>query len=313
VAEGDALPLILDTDVGLDVDDAIALCYAALDPRIDLRAVTTVNGDTQQRACVARALLRLCGREDVPVGAGAALPLDGRAHALMPVGHVDTDEVQGLVPETHAPAHDVLAAALEAASSDQPVTICTIGAVTNVASFLAARPDLLDRVARIQMMGGCLRPWRQADGGEGSPFEFNAGCDPLALSLLFSLPVPVGVIPIDVTIGAFFSDADRAAIGAGGRLGRVLDVLMNNFTKLLAGFMPEAEPKVRLHDPLAVATLVQPELAGFQAARAAAFGAPGRCRIVETPYGRPIDGCRSVDDRALATLMVQTLTSRAGA
>ena len=93
MAEGDALPLILDTDVGLDVDDAIALCYAALEPRIDLRAVTTVYGDTQQRACVARALLRLCGREDVAVGAGAALPLDGRAHALMPVGHVDTDEV----------------------------------------------------------------------------------------------------------------------------------------------------------------------------------------------------------------------------
>ena len=141
----------------------------------------------------------------------------------------------------------------------------------------------------------------------------NLGGLLLALSLLFSLPVPVGVIPIDVTIGAFFSDADRAAIGAGGRLGRVLDVLMNNFTKLLAGFMPEAEPKVRLHDPLAVATLVQPELAGFEAVRASAFGAPGRCRIVETPYGRPIDGCRSVDDRALASLMVQTLTSRAGA
>ena len=52
------LPLILDSDIGLDVDDAIALCFAALEPRIELRAVTTVNGDTQKRASVARALLR---------------------------------------------------------------------------------------------------------------------------------------------------------------------------------------------------------------------------------------------------------------
>jgi len=77
-----ALPLILDTDIGLDVDDAVALCFAALEPRIELRAVTTVNGDTQRRASVARALLRLCGREEVPVGAGASISLDGLPHAL---------------------------------------------------------------------------------------------------------------------------------------------------------------------------------------------------------------------------------------
>jgi inosine-uridine nucleoside N-ribohydrolase len=308
-----ALPLILDTDIGLDVDDAIALCFAALEPRIELRAVTTVNGDTESRAAVARALLRLCGREDVAVGAGASLPLDGRPHATMPIAHVDTDAVQGLVAETHPPAHEVLAAALEAASADEPVTLCTIGAATNVAAFLVARPDLLDRVARIQMMGGCLGPWRQDDGAAGSPFEFNVGCDPLAVSVLFSLPVPVGVVPLDVTVGSFFSDADRAAIGAAGRLGRVLEVLMGNFVKLLGGFMPRAEPKVRLHDPLTVATLVHPGLAGFEPARVSAFGTPGACRMVASPHGRVIDGCRSVDNPALTALLVKTLTSRAEA
>lgn len=306
-----ALPLMLDTDIGIDVDDAIALCFAALDPRIELRAVTTVNGDTQRRADVARALLRLCGRPDVAIGAGASLPLDGRPHALMPVGHVDTDAVQDVVAETHPSAHDVLAAALEAASAQAPVTICTIGAVTNVAAFLAARPDLLDRVARIQMMGGCLGPWRRDDGMPGSPFEFNVGGDPLGVSLLFSLPVPIGVVPIDVTIGSFFSDAERAVIGAGGRLGCVLEVLMNNFTKLLAGIMPGREPRVRLHDPLTVASLVYPELAGFAPARVSAFGTPGACRMVDSPHGRAIDACRSVDNGALTALLVRTLTSGA--
>ena len=304
------LPLILDTHIRLDVDDAIALCFATLEPQIELRAVTTVNGDTQKRASVARALLRLCGREDVPVGAGASLPLDGRAHALMPVGHVDADPMQGLVDEAHGSAHDVLAAALEAASPDRPVTICTIGAASNVAAFFASRPDLLARVARIQMMGGCLRPWRQADGSEGSPFEFNVGGDPLAVSVLFALPVPIGVVPLDVTIGACLSDDDRAAIRGAGRLGHVLAVLMDNFLALLAGFMPGVEPKVRLHDPLTAAALVHPELAGFEAARVSVVGGPGQCRLVESPHGRPIDACRSVDDKALAALMVRTIATR---
>jgi pyrimidine-specific ribonucleoside hydrolase len=193
----------------MDADDAIALCFAALEPRVDLRAVTTVNGPTAQRADVARALLRLCGRADVPVGAGASQPLDGRGHALMPVDHVDVDPIQGVEPETHPPADAVLAAALEAASAEDPVTICTIGPVTNVAAFLTARSGLLDRVARVQMMGGCLADWA-ADGAQGSPFEFNASCDPLALSALLGLPVAIGIVPLDVTIGAFFTDRDHA-------------------------------------------------------------------------------------------------------
>src|SRR5262249_15406431 len=104
------VPLILDTDLGIDVDDAIALCFAAIYPRIELRAGTMVKGDPGRRASVARALLRLCGRDDVPVGAGASHPLDGRAHALMPIQHVDADPVQGVADETHPSADDVLAA-----------------------------------------------------------------------------------------------------------------------------------------------------------------------------------------------------------
>jgi purine nucleosidase len=193
------------------------------------------------------------------------------------------------------------------------VTICTIGPVTNVAAFFAARPDLLDRVARIQAMGGCLAPF-EADGTAGSPFEFNASCDPLALAALFALPVQLGVVPLDVTIGAVLSDADRAEIAGTGRLGSVLGVLMENFTAMLGRVMPKAAPKVRLHDPLAVAALVEPRIARFEPALAATFGTPGACRTVVSPNGRPVDACRGVDAPALAALVVRTLTApRAGA
>jgi inosine-uridine nucleoside N-ribohydrolase len=304
-------PLILDTDIGIDVDDALALCFAALDPRIELRAVTTVNGDTRKRAHVARALLGLCGREDVVVGAGASSPIDGHPHATMPLDYVDAHEVQGLVAEAHSTAHEVLAAALEATSPRSPVTICTIGPVTNVASFLNARPDLLDRVARVQMMGGCLAPW-QVEGVPGPEAEFNVGCDPVAVSMLFALPVPIGLVPLDVTATAWLSDEDVAAIGAAGRLGAVLGVLMQNFLTLVGQMFADRTPRVRLHDPLAVAALVEPRLARFEAAHVSVVGKPGDCRTVASAHGRPIDACRAVDAHALAALVVRTLTARAG-
>jgi hypothetical protein len=90
----------------------------------------------------------------------------------------------------------------------------------------------------------------------------------------------------------------------------VLEVLMKNFVKLLGGFMPEAEPKVRLHDPLTVAALVHPELADFEPTRVSAFGTPGACRMVTSSHGRAVDGCQSVDNPALTALLVKTLTSR---
>ncbi len=59
----------LDTDIGGDVDDAFALAYAARHPQIDLRAVTTVLGDTRWRAALALRLLDEAGVPGIPVAA----------------------------------------------------------------------------------------------------------------------------------------------------------------------------------------------------------------------------------------------------
>ena len=64
------MKLILDTDIGTDVDDALALAFALRHPELDLRAVTTVSGDTVRRARIAKKLLLLAGRDDIEVAAG---------------------------------------------------------------------------------------------------------------------------------------------------------------------------------------------------------------------------------------------------
>ncbi|MEJ2735479.1 MAG: nucleoside hydrolase [Anaerolineae bacterium] len=68
-------PIILDADIGTDVDDAFALALAARSPELDLRAVSTVYGDVHLRALLARKLLILFGLADVPVAAGCGQPL----------------------------------------------------------------------------------------------------------------------------------------------------------------------------------------------------------------------------------------------
>src|SRR5438477_11649802 len=65
------VPLVLDTDIGSDIDDAVALAYLLRQPRCELLGITTVTGNVAQRAALADVLCRAAGREDVPIHAGA--------------------------------------------------------------------------------------------------------------------------------------------------------------------------------------------------------------------------------------------------
>ena len=75
------LPFILDSDIGSDVDDALALAFALRHPDLDLRAVTTVSGDTARRARIAKKLLLRAGRDDIEVAAGEHGRWTARTHA----------------------------------------------------------------------------------------------------------------------------------------------------------------------------------------------------------------------------------------
>lgn len=309
-ARPDAIQVVLDTDIGGDVDDVIALAFCALHPRIDLLCVTTVNGDCKRRARLARSLLDLLGCGEVPVGVGASVGLSGRGHATMPAGlnhGADLIDATKLVPTS---ASAVLSAALEQAPG--PVEVCTIGAVTNVAATLSARPDLLDRVAGLHVMGGCLGPVSFGDGGDppGDPFsETNLGGDPLATAILWALPLPMRLVPLDVTMPLAFTNDDRATIAGAGPVGRVLAGLMDEYlaAERQAGARPAELAAVRLHDPLTVVGLAVPEVETVQLRHLAAFGSPGKVRTVDAAHGRPVVACRGADGARLRAVLVETL------
>ena len=161
--------LILDTDIGDDVDDVFALAYAALHPDIELLAVTTVWNDTRWKAALALALLDAIGVVDVPVAAGFGVA-DGAA-SPRPVERMSGDVLVPLdttdprIDPRHAVdlIHDV------ASSAAGPVWLATIGQATNAAAALDRHPELRGRLAGLAMMGG-----RRDDTDR---YEYNLSCD----------------------------------------------------------------------------------------------------------------------------------------
>jgi purine nucleosidase len=303
----DPVPILLDTDLGTDVDDAIALAFLVRDPRCDLRGVTTVNGDTRRRAALTKALLDLMKADDVPVGVGASLPIDGVKASAMPVGIVAREPLADL-PDDLPAAEDVLVDVLRAATT--PVHVVGIGAFTNVASLLVAHPGLHEAVAGVHLMGGCLGSYRLVPGGEQLPAkpEFNLNGDPTAAAVCLGLPLRLRLAPYEVTNELMFTEADRAAIAAAGELGAALELQMNGWLDLLQRSPDPDVPHVRLHDPLTVVGIVDPAVETTETLQLSVRGKAGDAFLVESPEGRPVEVVRSADGDALRRQLVAAIT-----
>jgi len=208
------ISLILDTDIGDDVDDAFALAFAARHPRIRLCAVTTVLGDTRWRAALALRLLDELGVDDVPVAAGEpnagieGITLSG--DVLLPQGRDDPRR-------DPRPAVDLLADVI--ATAPEPVWLATIGPATNAAALLAERPEALDRLPGIVMMGGRHEP--------AFPREHNFGTNPEAAVAVCNSGETVLVGDYVVTCQARLRREDlprvRQAPGVGASLATMLE------------------------------------------------------------------------------------------
>ncbi|GAA4800804.1 nucleoside hydrolase [Actinomycetospora chlora] len=217
------IPLVVDTDPG--VDDAYAIALAARAPEADLRAVTAVFGnvDLPTTTTNARRLLGMLGRGDVPLGVGADRPL---VHPVTQrAADVHGDDGLGGVAERFGPlgpepagrALDVVAGVLE--TSSEPVVLAAIGPLTDVALLLATRPDLTGRIGRLVVMGGSVG----IGGNVSAAAEFNVWSDPeAARRVLVEERVPTTLVPLDLTHVVTVDRSWLEALAASGPLGEAL-------------------------------------------------------------------------------------------
>jgi len=192
--------VILDTDIGDDIDDAYALALIVASPELELLGVTTVLMNTVARARQARTLLAVAGRPEVPVAVGCGGSLSPRttydfdARQAYLEGRLPNQDATCL-PEALLPpadprhAIDYLVETLLAGDGD--IIVLTIGAMTNLAMAMLKEPRILARIPRIVAMAGTFD--RHMD-------EWNIRCDPVAAQIVLQSGVPVDLVPLDVTM-----------------------------------------------------------------------------------------------------------------
>ena len=245
----------------------VAILVAAAHPRIDLLAITTVagNGSLERTTHNARAVCTLAGIRDVPIAAGAPGPLVG---SLRTAPHVHGESaLEGAeLPHPDMPisaehAVDLMARLLR--ETARPVTLVPTGPLTNVALLLRKHPELGERVREIVLMGG------STGAGNVEPLaEFNVHVDPEAADVVFSSGLPVTMCGLNVTHQALATE------GVLQRLRELGTPLASTVVGLLGFFRDRYRdlwglPAPPVHDPVAVARVIDPGLVRCEEAHVA--------------------------------------------
>lgn len=250
------LPLIIDSDPGLD--DALAIGLAVARPEINLLAVTTVGGNADVRHCTMNALrlLELYGAGDVPVAEGSAGALFGaivRATEIHGEAGIGTTTLPPAAAEARPEgAVDLIASILR--SHSDPVVLAPIGPLTNIALLLRLHPELAPRIAHVCLMGGSV-----GEGNTTVSAEFNVYADPEAAAIVFESGLPITMMGLDVTHQAVLTTSalDRFR-GLDTRSGAVAAELVDY--ALAREGQWYGTPRMSVHDAVAVAHLAIPEL-----------------------------------------------------
>ena len=243
--------VLIDTDIGDDIDDALALTLALRSPEIELRGVTTVFGDTLRRAHLASHLLHVFGREDIPIAAGRQEPLQSRHQpsGVPQAAILAKNEKFSVLNDCSGPELIVQTAI----SYPGHLTLLCLGPLTNVALALSIEPRLFMAIRSIIMMGG----------SSGTPLpEWNVSSDARAAQIVLAAGVPVTMLGMNVTMRCQLREQDIEAL-------RNTHSPQTNLLSQLLAIWQRHRPRWHgklpyLHDPLTVVALCSPKLFRFE-------------------------------------------------
>ena len=242
--------ILLDTDIGTDIDDAVCMAYLLSHPDCELLGITTVTGEPEKRASLASVMCQAAGK-DIPIYPGADNPMSGvqrqpiaQQAAALPRWPHQTDFPRGK-------AVDFLADTIR--SHPGEVTLLTIGPLTNAGILFSKYPDVAELLAGLVMMGGNFAE----TGSEEQQIEWNIACDLLAAEVIYRTAVRLHrSVGLNVTQQVRMSADEVRKKYTAPLLRPVLD---------MAGIWFEgARPFIIYHDPLAAATIFEPDLCSYQ-------------------------------------------------
>lgn len=186
--------ILLDTDIGSDIDDAVCLAYLLSNPECEIVGITTVSGEPVERAKLASCLCNASGKPDIPIYPGSAVPLltesiqktAPQSSVLKKYAHRESFDlskhIQFMIDTIRANPHEI--------------TLLAIGPMTNVALLFATDPEIPSLLKEFVCMAGVF--------GKNRPFgpsEWNVRCDPYAAAVVYNADVKVHKsVGLDVTL-----------------------------------------------------------------------------------------------------------------
>ena len=263
-------PIIIDCDTG--IDDAVALAIACISEEIDILAVTTVAGNctvdnSTRNTCN---VLHYLGRDDIPVGKGAAGPKErplitaGNVHGTTGLRGWDFDDDYSdnlSSKEAVELLYEVLI------KSHEPVTIVALGPVTNIEKLVRVHSDIKHKIREIVFMGMSYH-----SGNPTALSTFNVLVDPEAFrSLLFS-GIPIIACPLDTTRKTYLTLDDRKRIcSVGTKASRFVSSILSGYGELIEDKNKEYKVDIQsedmlndenlpMHDPATIAYVIKPSL-----------------------------------------------------
>jgi inosine-uridine nucleoside N-ribohydrolase len=288
------LPVIIDTDVGDDIDDAFALAIALQDPRLEVLGVTTAWGDTRTRVLLVRRLLTTLGRPEVVVAQGPAtantVPFTQKKWAL---GATDTSPAPDAVEFLSEQAH----------KRPARITLLALAPLSNIEALARRHPDALRELRQVVMMGGSIRAGYNQGGAIPNPepsAEYNIASSPEGLKVLLQSGVTVRMFPLDST-QIKFDEVRRDRLFAYGSAASDALALLYHQWRLLNSW---GQITPTLFDVVPLAWLLEPSTCAVT---------PLRITVDERGYTRPVSGaanvevCLAVDENRTQDLIMNAL------
>jgi purine nucleosidase len=255
----DKIPVILDTDIGSDIDDAVCLAYLLRQKRCELLGITTVSGEPQKRAALSDAVCRAAGRTDIPIHPGCDRTIQGKMFQPECPQAAVLPRFPHRPPEEFKPRTAIEFLREQIHSRPGEITLLTIGPLHNIGMLFAMDPEIPKKLKRIVLMCGVFTHRLQGYGP--GMVEWNAKGDPLATDITYRAPIKDHTsIGLEVTCKCRMPSAD--CIEKFKTIGGPLSVV-----SAATEIWSKHGDKVTFHDPLASAVIFKPEICQYEEGR----------------------------------------------
>lgn len=232
--------VILDTDLGTDVDDALALAVLLGSNEVDLIGITTVYGDVRLRSAIAMHICSMAGRA-IPSYLGESKPISGREAWMSGLEGKNIKNLDSFTPQAIS-AVDFLVETVNA--QPKAIDVIAIGPLTNIARAIQSSQEFEKNIKRVWIMGGDFTQ---------SKVEHNFKCDVDAARIVLESKIPISILDLPNSQKTIIRMQEIEKIAKAPQLGSLL------YSEIMSWIQPRNQDWTIPHDPIAALALLAPE------------------------------------------------------